>query len=235
MREEASSRWQARFWLLALFSGIEKVGRSPLNLPDLNALIYLANATIPCYEVASLDATVRKLSSGPVYPDAIWDLDRLVGMLLLGIAGTATRSKSAVNSPRYFITRMGVDLITRIRASEPEFEKTAGALMDIVAAYARLPNSLAPKSLLARDANYAEVHVTLGDVVDFGEWNTSNFTKNAVIAVKSDLRARLEPLGRDRATPSGLAELIDNPGISLRLYAQYLSAEAKENLNNERE
>jgi len=193
LKDIVSNRWQTRFWLLSLFAGIERAGRSPITLPDLNALIYLANATLPCYEVMSLDATVRKSQDGPIYPRAIWDLDRLVGMLLLEI----------LRSPSSY--------------------------------YARLPNSLTPSSLLLRDANYAEHRVTLGDVVDFGEWNTSNFTQDAVIAMKEGLRTRLDPLAAQRATPRGLSDLLDNPGVALRLYAQYLSTDSEERLTNESE
>ena len=57
-----------RFWLLALLIGVEKAGRSPIEIKHLHSLAYLANALSPCYGIESLDATILKERRGPLYP-----------------------------------------------------------------------------------------------------------------------------------------------------------------------
>ena len=167
-----------RLWLVALIAGVERAGRSPIDLRALNGLAYLANATAPCYDIEPLDATVRKSDDGPMYPQLVWDADRLVGMGLLGVSGLVVRD-SAVKACAYSITRSGIELLARSRKAHASFEELSSALWSIAVAFARSPNSVSANSLLRRDGNYAEHRVTLGDVVDFGEWDFSNWTADA--------------------------------------------------------
>lgn len=82
---EASLRNRA--WMLGLVVMANWSGLQPLSKAHAHALVFLANSLAPIYEDTGLEARVIKHEHGPFYPDAQWDLDRLVGQGLLNISG----------------------------------------------------------------------------------------------------------------------------------------------------
>lgn len=195
-----------RFWLLALLQGVESAGRSPIELKHLHSLVYLANALSPCYGIESLNATVLKEGTGPLYPDLIWDTDRLVGVGLLAVSNLVFRQGAELRSASYSITASGVNFVSRSAAGSTLLATVAKALGSVALAYARNPDAIIEVSLLQRDGNYADPHFGLGDVVDFGEWDPRNASANAVRKIDA-------AIGGDRT-----------PSSSVNLYTQYLAA-----------
>lgn len=82
---EASLR--SRAWVLGLVVMANWSGLRPLSKAHAHALVFLANSLAPIYEDTGLETRVIKHEHGPFYPDAQWDLDRLVGQGLLNISG----------------------------------------------------------------------------------------------------------------------------------------------------
>lgn len=82
---EASLRGRA--WVLGLVVMANWSGLRPLSKAHAHALVFLANSLAPIFEDTGLEARVIKHEHGPFYPDAQWDLDRLVGQGLLDVSG----------------------------------------------------------------------------------------------------------------------------------------------------
>jgi hypothetical protein len=196
---------------------------------SLNGLAYLANAAIPCYQIEPLDSTVRKTEDGPLYPQLIWDADRLVGMGLLAVSGLVVRA-GRPHHAMYSITREGLNVIFRARKATKHFDELASALWSISIAYARSPKCVAAKSLFDRDANYAEDRVPSGDVVDFGEWDRHNWTFEAISRMQRDICTRLLGDLPDAEPAASLQELANSPGGAVGMYARYVAGnETSEN------
>ncbi|WP_186047069.1 hypothetical protein [Burkholderia gladioli] len=174
-----------RFWILSLLRGIETAGLAPLPLKEVNALAYLANAVAPCFDLEPIAYTVLKEREGPLYPELIWNIDRLVGMGLVRVSNLILTGAS-VKSASYSITERGLDIITQCRGASKRFDNVSGALHSVALAFSRHPNSMENRSLLAYDGNYANSRYGLGDVVDFGAWDDENSTSDAIEAVKSE-------------------------------------------------
>lgn len=194
-----------RFWLLALLQGVESTGRCPIELKQLHSLVYLANALSPCYGIEPLDATILKEGSGPLYPELIWDADRLVGMGLLAVSNLVIGQGIELRSASYSITSSGIDFVTRSVAESSLLDSVARALRSVSLAYARNPDAILESRLLQRDGNYADPHFGLGDVVDFGEWDHRNASENAVRRIDATI-------GGGSSTAA-----------SVNLYVQYLA------------
>lgn len=200
-----SDRLYRRTWLLLLLEGVERAGRSPIELKQLHALAYLANALSPCYGIESLDATVLKEKVGPLYPELIWDADRLVGMGLLSISNLVLNESSKLRSACYSIATGGLHVVNEAARGSDLIGKTAKALHSVALAYARNPTAVFEVNLLQRDGNYGDPHFGLGDVVDFGDWDKQNASANAVSRIR-------------QMTDEQLAT-----AASVNLYAQYLA------------
>lgn len=194
-----------RFWVLSLLLGVERAGRAPIDIKTLHSLCYLANALAPCYGVEPLDATVLKEKAGPLYPELVWDADRLVGMGLLSVSNLVLGTGVELRSVSYSLTAKGAEVAASIAKGSEQMETLARSLRSIALAYARNPNSVAEVSLLHRDGNYADPHHGLGDVIDFGEWDRENASFNAVQHIKD-------------TTPTSVTA-----PAGVNLYVQYLS------------
>ena len=198
--------WFSRFWTLSLMEGIDQAGVAPINLEGFNTLAYLANAIAPCYQIEILDPTVLKEKSGPLYPKLIWDLDRLVGLMLVLVSNVRDPQPEG-SSPTYSVSRRGLAVLRACEAITPEFSKITSALRSIALAYARNSAALGTSSLLDRDGNYGNNLFGNGDVVDFGQWTDLNATQRAVQSLSNFF-------------PPGLQE---HPSRNVNIYARYLA------------
>lgn len=68
-----------RAWVLGILSLSNRAGMQPISKQRLHSLIFLANCLAPIYDERGIDTRVIRHTQGPFYPDAQWDLDRLVG------------------------------------------------------------------------------------------------------------------------------------------------------------
>lgn len=75
-----------RAWLLGLISLANQAGLRPLPKKQVHSLVFLANSLATIYDDEGVAFRVVKHAHGPFYPDAQWDLDRMVGQGLLIIS-----------------------------------------------------------------------------------------------------------------------------------------------------
>ncbi|GAB5098521.1 hypothetical protein YK56LOC_42380 [Caballeronia sp. HLA56] len=129
--------------------------------------------------------TVLKEREGPLYPELVWNIDRLVGMGLVRVSNLVLNGAS-IKSVSYSITENGLEVIAKCRRASTRFEIVAGALHSVALAFSRHPSSMENRNLLAYDGNYANSRYGLGDVVDFGAWDDENSTSDAIEMVKSE-------------------------------------------------
>jgi len=74
-----------RAWLLGLLVLSDQAGLQNLAKTQVHSLIFLANSLSFIYDDSGIDLRVVKHEHGPFYPDAQWDLDRMVGQGLVNI------------------------------------------------------------------------------------------------------------------------------------------------------
>lgn len=198
-----------RFWLLALFRGIEAAGFSPVTSSKTHALVYLANALATTYGISPLAPILLKVKKGPLYPQFFWEIERLVGMRLLSVHALEHATLEDIDSAEYSLTKQGLKLVENVIHSVPELQKVAQVQKSIALAYSRNPSAGQSDNLLKRDGNYGDTDIGEGEIVDFGEWSFVNSTKDAV----NYLRCRIIELHPHRT----------DPAIAVNYYAQYLS------------
>ncbi len=130
-----------RAWLLGLLWHAKQAGVSPIEKGQVHALVFLANGLAPIYEDAGVDARVIKHPRGPFYPDAQWDLDRMVGQGLLHISQVRLTEDDVHQrwwfDARYAVTHRGAALFAECR-KVPLLERSYRFLVELTAAFASL-------------------------------------------------------------------------------------------------
>lgn len=207
-RKSTDESLYRRFWILSLLSGVEEVGCSPLELKRFNILAYLANAVAQCYGIEPIDATILKESDGPLYPELIWDIDRLVGSGLVNVSDIVVDGAKKLRNVSYSITQRGLTCEEQCRKIHPDFERIGDSLRSAAMAYSRNRLTLSVESLENRDGNYADSSISNGEVVDFGDWNHSNATANSIERMLKELNSTLR----------------HDPSVGVNLYNRYLAA-----------
>ena len=198
-----------RFWILAILAGVEKAGASPLGIRQFNLLAYFSNSVSRCYDIEPLDPTILKERAGPLYPQLMWDIDRLVGMRLVRVTNLVIAPEGGARSVSYAITHAGlIHLKTCIELSN-EMVSVSTALSSAAVAFCRSRKGISTESLQTKDANFSDSKFGDGDVVDFGQWDIYNATANAVDYVKENVES---PFSADT-------------NLAVNLYAQYLAVE----------
>lgn len=201
-----------RFWILAVLAGIEKAGASPMGIRQFNLLAYFSNSVSRCYDIEPLDPTILKERAGPLYPQLMWDLDRLVGMRQVRVANLVMLPDGGAKSVSYAITRAGLATLQACTQLSNEMENVNTALSSASVAFCRSRKGISNESLLTKDANFSDSKFGEGDVVDFGQWDTYDATANAVNYVKGSVDA---PYSADT-------------NLAVNLYAKYLAVETGE-------
>ena len=198
-----------RFWILAILAGVEKAGASPMGIKQFNLLAYFSNSVSRCYDIEPLDPTILKERSGPLYPQLLWDIDRLVGMRQVRVANLVMAPEGAAKSVSYAITRQGLATLRSCVQLSTEMKNVHAALLSAAVAFCRSRRGISGESLLAKDANFSDSKFGLGDVVDFGQWDTYDATANAVNYVKDSVDSAL----------------VADTNLAVNLYAKYLAVE----------
>lgn len=128
-----------RAWLLGLVRVANWAGLQPVSNRHVHSLIFLANSLAPVYEDVGVETRVIKHSQGPFYPDAQWDLDRMVGQELLTITTdtmTATDDGWSLNAS-YEVSPEGANLVAQCRQSVM-LDRSYRFLLELAAAFASL-------------------------------------------------------------------------------------------------
>jgi len=202
-----------RAWLLGLVRCANWAGLRPVSNRHVHALVFLANSLAPIYQDEGVETRVVKQARGPFYPDAQWDLDRMVGQQLLTISGdrlNRTNDGWEIDAS-YQVTKLGINLVTQCRQA-PIIDKSYNFLVELAAAFASLTRDERDSAPL-EDAIYSIPNRPMGTALVFenSEDNYSVLTASAFDAL----------VGRD---------LVLTPRDRVHLYLRYLarSAQARE-------
>ncbi len=137
MLPEANLRNRA--WVLGLLVLANEAGLRPLSKTHLHALVFLANTLAPLYADTGVESRVVRHQHGPFYPDAQWDIDRMVGQSLVQVSNVDYRETDGHwwLDANYEATAAGEAIFTRCRAT-PLLEKTFQFLLELITAFASL-------------------------------------------------------------------------------------------------
>jgi hypothetical protein len=128
-----------RAWLLGLVRVANWAGLRPVSSQHVHALVFLANSLAPIYQDEGVEARVVKQAQGPFYPDAQWDLDRMVGQELLTVSNERLlHTKDGwMLKACYEVTGRGIELVAQCRQS-PILDRSYNFLLELAAAFASL-------------------------------------------------------------------------------------------------
>ena len=174
--------------LVLLLDSSRRAGIDPVPTLRLHFIAYLANVLSPVWDMpdtpsSSLreDGSVLKQSNGPFYPDLQADLDRLVGM---GVALVHNLRYAVLKNGRYRLegdysinVALAKPIVTRLE-SLPNEAGPARHVRELVLALSSLSDREIDRAA-SQDATYGDPHVGVDNVIDFGEWGSTNFSAAA--------------------------------------------------------
>jgi hypothetical protein len=144
-----------RAWMLGLVVMAYWAGLRPLSKQNAHALVFLANSLAPIYDDTGIETRVIKHEHGPFYPDAQWDLDRMVGQGLLAISDvrfSQTGTRWWLDAA-YLPTASGREAFARCREL-PLLKRSTRFLIELTNAFASLSKDTRDRAAL-EDAIYA--------------------------------------------------------------------------------
>jgi hypothetical protein len=174
----ASIRRQLR--LLILLSAAEGAGISPMRILRLHAFAYLSNVLAPVWRLHALDGKVLKRRGGPFYPALQRDLDRLVGVGLVTISGLDHVRDDERRWRLEGWYRLHHDFSTPAMtqlSSYDEERQFVSFVQELAFAISALSDDELDKAV-SEDATYSDPLVSFGNIVDFGEWRSKNYSAN---------------------------------------------------------
>lgn len=177
-----------RVRLVLLLDAGRRAGIDPLSTLRLHFIAYLANVLSPVWDMPGLpsrslneDGSVLKQRNGPFYPDLQSDLDRLVGM---GVAVVHNLRYAMLENGRYRLEGdygINVTLATPILSylhSLPNEADTVRHIRELVLALSSLSDVQIDRAA-SHDATYGDPNIGVDNVIDFGEWGSTNFSAAA--------------------------------------------------------
>ncbi len=206
--EERWASLRRRIRLLMLLEASEFAGLAPIGIIQLHTLAYLSNVLAPVWKLAPLDGKVMKRRGAPFYPVLQHDLDELVAH---GLALTTNLGYARDIDDRW---RLDGDFCLNHKFADAVIEqyrsfyvesRLAAFVEELVYAFSALSEEDL-KLVALEDAAYAYKLISFGNVVDFGEWRSLNYSTNAANYFKYVL-------------PGGSSPTL---GEKLHLYARHL-------------
>jgi hypothetical protein len=181
IREDSFDSLRRQVRLLVLLSAAEEAGISPLRILRLHAFAYLSNVLAPVWELHAFDGKVLKRRGGPFYPTLQRDLDRLVGMGLVQV-----RDLSHVQDDEkrwrlegwYRLNHEFSNVVLECVASYEEERRLLSFIQELAFALSALTDGELDNAV-SEDATYSDPLVSFGNIVDFDEWRTKNYSANA--------------------------------------------------------
>ncbi len=161
-----------KVWVLLCVAEAARMGLTPLGTSQLHVILYLANTLAEFFEVTRVRGRVLKKGAYPFYPDVQWEIDRMAFSGVLSIARVDFGSKGYLNA-HYTIGKRGSGIYESLVAHSPDAQRTARLFRELVtASFGRF---LANRTDIGPiDANYGDLAVLDGEVVDFAEWTDEN-------------------------------------------------------------
>ncbi|GAI23749.1 unnamed protein product, partial [marine sediment metagenome] len=182
--QEDEERWaplRRRVRLIMLLHASESAGLAPIGILQLHSLAYLSNVLSPVWELRPLDGKVMKRRGGPFYPALQHDLDGLVsqGLVLITNLGYERDDygRWRLDGAFHLNHNFADAVIRQYRNYEAEYH-LATFIDELAFAFSALSEEDL-QSVASEDATYADQLTSFGNVVDFGEWQTLNYSANA--------------------------------------------------------
>lgn len=128
-----------RAWLLGLVVLSNRAGLRPASKKHLHSLVFLANSLAAIYQDEGVESRVIKHRHGPFYPDAQWDLDRMIGQGLLAISNVKFTDEDGRwwMEAEYEVTARGEEIYEACRTL-PLLERSYRFLLELANAFASL-------------------------------------------------------------------------------------------------
>jgi len=192
-----------RVRVIELLDAAERAGLSPIPILQFHVLAYLCNVLAPVWDMPSVDGKILKRFGGPYYPVLQWDVDRLVGM---GVVIVSDVSYVRDADDRWRLEgafQLNHSMSDRIVRSLNEFHWGRQRLTfvhEVAYALSALPEH-SVEIAISDDATYSDPLISIGNVIDYGEWSDKNYSANAALHFRDLLPDGL------RATPEEMLHL----------------------------
>ncbi|WP_300154232.1 hypothetical protein [Solidesulfovibrio sp.] len=169
-----------RRWLriLSILDACHWVGLAPIITTSLHVIVYLAEALSPAWNLKAMDGKVLKQSTAPYYPLLQKDTNRLIGMGLIRVNALEkgfSDKGDPVFLPKISLELQKTDQILKTLRELPDEELMFIFFREVVQAFSRLSDQQVPTSM-KEDATYGDPAVDIGQVIDLGEWLSTDNT-----------------------------------------------------------
>ncbi|WP_431261833.1 hypothetical protein ACQ859_16370 [Roseateles chitinivorans] len=194
--------WKA--WVVLCVAEADLMGITPITTPQLHVVLYLANTLADLFEVTRVRGRVLKRGSHPFFPDVQQEIDQLAFCGVLQIDEVDFGAKGRM-SAHYGLGPRGQQISKALVAHSNEAARTAKLMRELVCAcFGRFLD--ASSGIGPIDANYGDMKIMDGEVVDFSEWKRENRNLELARLLIDRLRALRPDAQRD----------------GVRLYCDYL-------------
>ncbi|MGJ4965229.1 hypothetical protein [Bradyrhizobium sp. HKCCYLRH3061] len=165
--------------LILLLDACEAADLTPIPVARFHALAFLANVLAPVWAENSFDGKILKRQAGPFYPEIQRELDRLVGLGLVAVHNVGhvkDRNRWRLDGSFSLEDQRAKDIIEFAEAFEAE-RATKEFFRRLAFASTRLKQPI--EQLVFEDVTWADKRTGTGDVIDFSEWQTANYSASA--------------------------------------------------------
>ena len=164
--------------LVLLLAAAERAGLTPLDVRAVHSLAYLHNVLAPVWHLPPMDGKILKSDRGAHYPELQRDLDRLVGRGVVEIRDLSHYRDGDGNWHLGAAYDLRPSFARPIVAAALQFEEEArrySFLVEICLALSGLSNADVARGA-SLDATYSDPLTSVGNVVDFDEWQSRNLS-----------------------------------------------------------
>ena len=162
--------WKA--WVLLCVAEASRMGLTPMGTSQLHVILYMANPLAEFFEIPRVRGRGLKKGPYPFFPDVQWEIDRMAFSGVLSITQVDFGSKGYLNA-HYALGARGYSIYESLMAHSPDAQRTSRLFRELVSAcFGRFLANRA--DIGAIDANYGDLAVLDGEVVDFAEWTDEN-------------------------------------------------------------
>jgi hypothetical protein len=199
-----------RLRLILLLDACEAAGLTPIPVQRLHALAFLANVLSPIWSLSSYDGKILKRRGGPFYPELQKQLDRLVGLCLVSVSDVEYVEEDGhwrLDGAFILDSVKAADVIDTARLFKAEVDAMS-FLRRLAFAVSRVARPL--EELVRFDATWSDLRTGTGDVIDFSEWRSANYSAFSISAF-----TKFAPLG-----------LPATRGDKIQLYMRFLEKRA---------
>ena len=168
--EPALTREHVRAWLLILIGASSTAGLTPLSDQLFHRMVFLSNSLANLYETQPPAELVLKQDRGPYYPQAEFELERLVVQGLVGMTGMRwTEGADRQMEARFSLSPAGLACVRYLVSTSGWCAGVQSFLNDLSAAVAHVHEGN-EVSAADRDLTYSQPGIQDRTVISFRSW-----------------------------------------------------------------